>query len=200
MYRVGGIPKGTNPSGFGNGLLEDLKTFRVQLQACQVCPSSDVPSGARQARDEPAPNRIGDKPDDDRYRRGRLLGRQGRWCGRGEDEVNLETDEVSSELGKPILLSLRVANVNGNVLALVPAELAKSSTECLQVRRTRGRRSEFEIPDPRDLRGLLRLCSRNRREYAQSEDDRPQDPLANWFASVPELSLGIVPEPETIAS
>ncbi len=143
MYRVGGIPESTKASGFGDDLPEDLEPLRVQLQTCQVGPPGDVAPVAPQARDESAPNRIGDKPDDDRYRRCRPLGRQGRWCGRGEDEVNLETHEVSSERGKPVLLSLRVANVNGDVLALMPAELAKPSTERLQVRRTRGGRSEF---------------------------------------------------------
>src|SRR5687767_12154776 len=98
MYRVGGVPEGTNPNSVGHGLLEDLKTFRVQLQARQVCPPRDVAARPRKTSDEPAPDRIGDESNNDRYRRGGSLGRQGRWGGRGEHEVYPESDEVSRQL------------------------------------------------------------------------------------------------------
>jgi hypothetical protein len=138
MYRVGWIPEGSNASGSGDGLLEYVKTFRVQLQTRQVCPPRDVAPRVRQARDEAAPYRIGDEPDHDGYSRRGLLGCQGGWRGRGENEVYLEVDKTNREIGKAILFSLGVSDLNGRVLALNPAELAEPLPECLQVRRAWG--------------------------------------------------------------
>ena len=120
VYRVGGVPKGTNPNGVGHSLLEDLKALRIQLHTCEVRPARDVAARARELRDESTPNRIGNKPDDDRYRRRGLLGCERRWRSRGEDDVDLEADKVSRERGKPILPSLGVSNLNGDVLAIDP--------------------------------------------------------------------------------
>src|SRR2546425_4949717 len=106
-------------------------------------PPRDVAPWARQAGDDAAPNRIGNKPDDDGDCRGGVLGSEGRGRGRGEDEVHLAAHELSRELGELIALPFGVADLNRDVLALDPAELAESLSECLQEGRTRGGRSEF---------------------------------------------------------
>jgi len=106
-------------------------------------PSCDVAPRARQAGDAAAPNRIANKPDDDGDCRGGVLGSEGRGRGRGEDEVHLAAHELSRELGELIALPFGVSDLNRDVLALDPAELAESLSECLQEGRTRGGRSEF---------------------------------------------------------
>ena len=106
-------------------------------------PPRDVAPWARQAGYDSAPNRISNKPDDDRDRRAGVLGSEGRGRGRGEDEVHLAAHELSRELGELIRASLGVPDLNSDVLALDPAEIAKSLSECLQEGRTRGGRSEF---------------------------------------------------------
>jgi hypothetical protein len=171
MYRVGGVPEGTNPTGFGHSFLEDLEAFCIQLHTGEVCPARDVAPGARQARDEPTPHRICDKSDDDRYRRGRLLGGQRCWRRRGEENVNLEAYQVSRKLRESIPPSLGGSNLNAHVLAVDPTVFAKPSAKCRHVRRTGGRRSELKIAYPDCLRGQLCLSGGPGIEYAEHEHE-----------------------------
>ena len=106
-------------------------------------PPRDIAPWARQAGDDAASNRIANKPDDDRDSRGGALGSESRGRGGGEDEVHLAAHELSRELGELIALPFGVPDLNSDVLALDPAEIAKSLSECLQERRTRGGRSKF---------------------------------------------------------
>ena len=88
-------------------------------------PSRDVAARTRQRGDQPTPNRIRHAPDDDGDRRGGVLGSQGRWRARGEDHVNFETNKLSREFRQPVILSFGGPDLNGDVLALDPAEIAE---------------------------------------------------------------------------
>ena len=50
----------------------------------------------------------------------------------GHDDVDLEPHQLGRELGKPVVLALRPAELDDEVLALDVAELAQARPECLQ--------------------------------------------------------------------
>jgi hypothetical protein len=81
-----------------------------------------------------AANRIRSKSDDDGYRRGGLFGRECRWCGRGDDDVYLETDEFSRERRELVRFSLGEPRLDSDVLAFYPSKLAEPLPQSLQMR------------------------------------------------------------------
>jgi hypothetical protein len=131
------IPEDTDPRGLWNGLFEQIQVLHTQLDTL-VRPPRDVAARTRQRGDQPTPNRISHTPDDDGDRRGGLFGSQGRWRARGQDHVNLETDKLSREFRQPVVLSLGGPDLNGDALALDPAEITEPLPECLHEGRARG--------------------------------------------------------------
>src|ERR1700730_9165257 len=106
-----------------------------------MCPPCDVPSGVREAGNDAVPNRIGSKPNDDRYRRRGELIPARRRRGRGDDQIDFQADELSREPGELIGLPLREPNVNDDTSPLYPTEVAEPLPESAHIGPAGGRRS-----------------------------------------------------------
>ena len=109
-------------------LLEHFELLSDQVGRHQRSPR-DVSPRARQARHEPAPQRIIDGHHDDRDRPGRLLGGPGRRSTHRHDDVHLRTDQAGHEGGQPIILSLRPLELEGDALTFHVAEIAQGLAE-----------------------------------------------------------------------
>jgi hypothetical protein len=90
-------------------------------------------------------------------------------------------DEPSSERRQLIGSPLGEPDLNGNVLALDPTEVAEALPECVQVRLIPSRRSLVQVSYPPYLARLLRAGREWRNE--DSTRDHPQEcaPLHRWF-------------------
>src|SRR6266542_1690126 len=137
-----------------DGLLEDFKTFTDEFRA-QERQSRDIAARARKARDQSAPNRIGRGREDDWYRAGRALGGLGSGRAPGHDKSDLERQQFSCEIGKPIHLAVGRSVFDHEVPAFDIAEITQALAEGAVERGVR--RGECEKPDPVYLTGLLRL-------------------------------------------
>ena len=104
---------------------------------------SDVSPGPRQAINQPSRNRISNVDKNDGNRLGSVLGGYGcRRIGR-DDHVNFETDQLISQGGESVELTLCVSILESYVLALNIAEFTKFSLERLD-RESRGRGTDCE--------------------------------------------------------
>jgi hypothetical protein len=164
------------------GLLEQLQVLLAQLQPL-VRPPCDVAPGSGKAADDTTPNRIGDKPDDDGYCGGGLLGRQCCWRARGGNEIYLEADELGGESGKPFCLPLGESDIYGDVLALDPTKIPESLPECFEVRPVTSCRSLVEIADPPHLPRLLRLSGERRGEEYRTRASEECAAADHWMIS-----------------
>jgi hypothetical protein len=91
----------------------------------------DVATGARQRRDEVLAEGVTGEGHHDRNRAsGGLDGSHGCGC-RGDDHVDLETNELRGEIGNPVDLAVRVACLDRHVLPLDITEGSEASPECL---------------------------------------------------------------------
>ena len=50
----------------------------------------------------------------------------------GHDDVDLETNQLSRQLGEPVILALRPAEFDDDVLAFDVAEVAQTGSQCFQ--------------------------------------------------------------------
>jgi hypothetical protein len=91
--------------------------------------SGDVLARAREAGDEPAPQRIAHAHHDDGSRPGRTLGGQGGLRHDRDDDVDLEPDQLHREVGEPLEPPLRPSGLEGDVLSLHPGELTERVAE-----------------------------------------------------------------------
>ncbi len=151
--RVARVPEDADARRVRDGLLEEIEVLHPELEPL-VGPACDVASRARKARDEPARDRIGDAADDDGDRGGGALGCQCRRRARREDHVDREPGELGRQLGKPLVLAISGADLEDEVPALDPAEVAEPVPEGLVERRVRGR-AGLQVPDPRHPRRRL---------------------------------------------
>jgi hypothetical protein len=95
--------------------------------------ASSVPAWAREVRDKAALHRIADKRHDDGNRPGCLLSSSSRWrCDRHED-INVEPDELGSELREALVSTVRPSLLEGDALAFHVAEVAKSLPEDIAI-------------------------------------------------------------------
>src|SRR5207245_11074849 len=105
--------------------------------------SGDVPAGAREAVDEPAPQRIAHAHHDDGDGRGRTLRCQGRLRDVCNDDVDLEPYQLRREVGEPLEPPLRPSGLNSDVLSDHPTKFAEPVAEGREevlIRRTRAGR------------------------------------------------------------
>src|SRR5215471_20465359 len=121
--------------------------------------AGDVAAGAIEAGDETAPDRVAAAEVDDRYSRGRRLGRQRRylaaWC---NNDRHLSTHEIGCERGQSIVLSVSPAIVQGDVSTLEESGIIQAlSDQCVE-RRVNGRRTGAKNSNHRHRR-LLRARS-----------------------------------------
>src|SRR5215468_1987228 len=133
------------------------------------------------AGDDSAPDRIGRQPDNDGYGRGGLLGGEGRGSGGASDDVYFQADEISCETCELIGVPLGEPELQGNVLALDPPELAEPLPECIQVEPLIGRRSVVQVPDPTNLPGLLRLGRERPGEEHRTRASKERSTIHYWI-------------------
>ena len=123
---IGGIPEDGHPGQAGDGLREQLQLFPDQIGAEGGQPG-DVPARTREAGYEPTAHRIGMIQHDNGDRRTGVLSRKGPWPGpRGQDDVNLQTNQVGGQVWKPFLSPLRKPVLDYEVPALDPAKVGES--------------------------------------------------------------------------
>src|SRR5438552_4529857 len=119
----------------------------------------DVAAWPLQTRDQARLNGIDHYRHDDGNRGSRTLRSPNHHRTDSDDDVHPETNQFGSQGGELFDPPLRPSRLDDDVPAVYIAELAKALTKCLQreIRRRRRRgRVRPEIPDPRDLAGLLR--------------------------------------------
>src|SRR5262245_51092733 len=97
---IGRVPEQGHARCLRYDLLEQLHPL-CRYSRPQIRHASDVPTGPREGRDDAGAYRIPDHRHDDGNGAGRLLGRLCRRRAEGGDDVDLETDELVSELWKP---------------------------------------------------------------------------------------------------
>src|SRR5262249_50075747 len=96
------------------------------------------------ARHEPRAHRVGYAREDDGDGARCLLGRHGRRCARGHDDVDLELDQLRSERGELPDLPVREPIFDADVLPFDVAALAQPLPEGLELRREAGSAVEEE--------------------------------------------------------
>ncbi len=116
-------------SDAGNDFLEQLEHLDHNLEGWEHGGPCDVASRSRQAGDEPVPDGVRHQYHHDRDRRRHLLGRQARWRAFGNQDVNLETDQLDRKVGEAIDPARCIAALYGEVPALDVPELAQPFAE-----------------------------------------------------------------------
>src|SRR4029077_18713127 len=124
-----------------------------------------------EALDQPDLDRLSNSGHDDGDRAGRLLGGERTRCRGGDENVDLESDQLGRERLKSLGSALRVTDLQDDVAALDVTELAETLKE----------RSESDVgpcsfpesarqeADPPDLPRRLRLGSERRGQDAGSQ-------------------------------
>jgi hypothetical protein len=93
--------------------------------------------------------------------------------GNGHEEVRLEPDQLSGEVGQAIELALRPAGLDDDGLALAIAQVPQGVPEALDVRG-----SSPQHTDTRDLRTRWRRGGEGGHEEAEDEGDKEPNPAA----------------------
>jgi hypothetical protein len=146
-----------------NRLLEELDALWVEI-AGDDRHAGEVPPWARQARDKSLRDGIADD-EHDRDRGRRPLGRPRRWASVRHEDLHLEPDEISGELGVPLGSPARVPLLDREIAALDPPEFLQPLPKRIDgIRTGLGR----QPPDP-GRGGLLRLDGERHGEEAQGD-------------------------------
>src|SRR5262249_33074662 len=119
-----------------------------------------VPARSSEARDETEPNRVLGGCEDDGDRRSSRLGRQRRSRAGDDDDGNLSANQFLREYWQPIVLALRPAVFDHDVLALDVAGLLPALAECAQTVREIKTRSPASPPAAPTRRGATLLPRR----------------------------------------
>src|SRR5262245_7422979 len=123
-------PEESDPTDPRNGLREQFQTLADEVYG-EVGNPRGIATRPRKAGDEPAPNRIGSKSEDDGDGRGRLFGGQDLSCVWGHDDMNLERNQFGRKSGEPVELPLGISVFNYEVAILDVTEVTQSLTEGL---------------------------------------------------------------------
>ena len=157
MGRIGRVREDRHPADLGDDLLEQLQRFADDFQADAVGQPCDVPARAREARDEPEPDRIANADHDDGDRPVAFLAATAAGVAHRHDDVHLEPDQLGREVGQPLEPALRKSILDDDVLALDLAELPQALPERVEYGAAAGRMSRDQNADPRNL--LPRCCA-----------------------------------------
>ncbi len=110
-----GIPHNRYSGEPRDGFLQELQPLGAELRG-EAAETGDIPAGARQARDEARPNRIGAVGHHDRNCLSLLLDRRNPWIGGHDDHVHLQAYQFSGDLGQPLGLGLAEPALHHDVL------------------------------------------------------------------------------------
>ena len=150
---------------FCNGFFQNLQPFAGE-QGLDAAEASDVAAGMGQAVDESGSDRIGHVGKNDRDRLGSLLQSQGAGGTRGDEYIDLKTNQLASECGKTVELGVGVAKFVNDSLALDIAELAEPTNNFLLPSAATGDGGE-----PADLERALMVLRRD----CVAEEDKEND-------------------------
>ena len=154
-------------------ILEHLEPFPHELGKEEGV-AGDVAARAREARDDTGPNGVADVGHHYRYRirRGCLLRGEGARYRVGHDDIHLEPDELGGELGKTLKLTLSIAKLDDDILALDITQVAQSRPERFDTGGPCRGRGDSQKPDPGDGRSRLLGESRERRHQERARGDQ----------------------------
>jgi hypothetical protein len=162
------MPEGSDPTDLRNGLREVFQTLADKLRG-EDGQSRDIAARLRQAGDEPARHRIGNKSEENGEGPGRLLRGQGGGCGCGHDDMNLERNQFGRKSGEPLELPLGISVFDYEVATLDVTEVTQPLAEgLLEVRDRVGRQVAYS----KDLGRLLRPRGKRRRERTSQRVSR----------------------------
>src|SRR5262249_41858648 len=157
--RTGRIYEHADRGGIGNHFVQQLKLLRHQ-EGVEIAYPCDVPAWSIEAGDKPKLYGIGPSLEHDRNRGGRSLGSE---CGRGAGPGNHSAppaDKISGQGRQSIVMFLRPAVFDRDILPLDIAGFLKTFTEGGHKERVSSGRSAAEESDHRHRRLL-----RPRREW-----------------------------------
>ena len=117
--------------------------------------AGDIAAWARQTCDQTDTDWVCRSHEDDRYGGCRLLGRHGTGGRRRDDDINLEPDELGSDLPIALALPFRPAILNRDGSVLDPAEFAQSLRKCSNPGALYRRRARAQEPNRWQFRRLL---------------------------------------------
>ena len=104
-----------------------------------------------------------------------MLNGEGRWRGRGENEVDVQADQLSCQIREALNLPFRRSVFDENMLPLHISVFAQSLPKGIERRLRLGRfkRTCYQITDSCCLRGLLAVRSRGPRDGTHKRDELP---------------------------
>src|SRR5262245_21435166 len=146
------MPEDSDQTDARNGLREQFQTLSDEVRV-EVRQPREIAAGPRKAGDEPEPNRIGNKREDNGDCPGRLFGGQSGACDWGQDDINLERNQFGRKSGEPVELPLGISEFDHEVAALDVTEVTQSLTEGLRPPGIRGQ----VLPQPAYSSDLGRL-------------------------------------------
>src|SRR5262245_56725709 len=160
----------------------DAHGSRLQLmqQPKLLCPklrrdegdTGDVAARAVETGDEAKLNRVAGAYEDDRDRRSRRLGYNCRGDVMRSDHRYLTAYQIGCEVGQSVVLVLRPAILDHDILALDVAGFTNPLPEGGQITCTIGKRRTAEEPDHRHRR---LLCARRERPRGRRSADRGEE-------------------------
>src|SRR5262249_13679582 len=106
----------------------------------KVCQPGDVPARSRKTSDEATSDRITNRYEHNGDRTRCFFGSQNAGCAGSNDDVHLETHQLSRQGGETISLPLRISVLNDNGLPLYVPKLVQTVLKCLGAGRESGRR------------------------------------------------------------
>ncbi len=119
--------QGDHPS-LRNQLGKQRKALSRQLVGDEA-DSREVAARPREARDKTSSHRVAATPEDDRDRRGRAFRGECRRRAARHDQIDLAADEIGGQCGQPIVIALRPAVFDRQILSLDVAGFAQSLAE-----------------------------------------------------------------------
>src|SRR4029453_2017954 len=120
--RIARVREDRHTADLGNSLLEQLQPFAESRHLDAKGQPGDVPAWAREACDEAKP-RITSRCCDNGDRARRVLGCHSCRARASQNDVNLETDKLSREIGESLRSTFCPAILDENTLALNPPDL-----------------------------------------------------------------------------
>src|SRR5215472_13511198 len=157
----------------GPQFTQQLQPFRLHL-GHKPAHTRDVAARTMQAGDDAAPDRVGSPHEHDRNRRGRRLGRQGRWVATYcNNDGHALAHKIGGEPRQSIVLPLCPAIVDGDVLTLDNTYFIETLADDRHERCVDSERTAAEQPNHRK-----RTLLRTRRERPRRRTPEQRDELA----------------------
>src|SRR5436190_4142285 len=170
MRGISRIPEKGNTRDAGYDFLGQLERFRCEFEGWIQRGSRDVPSRSRQAGNEPAKHGVRHPYHHDRSCRCHLPGGQARRRALGNQNVNLETNQLEREIGKALDLAWCIAALQNKVPALDITDFTQTSSK-LAVR-VKGSPAASVAQEPYAIDLARLLCTRSERQRNRCGADK----------------------------